>query len=414
MQERSVVEKILSADGRVYIVGGWVRDKLRGVPAHDKDYVVTGITAEKFQALFPEAICIGRFFPVFCLKIDGKKCEIALGRRERKQGIGYRGFSIQSIGDVSIEEDLKRRDTTINSMALELPSGKLLDPYNGQRDIKDCLLRAVSGHFVEDPVRALRVARQASELGFSVTPETIDYMSACCQELLHEPGERVFAELKRALASPQPSVFFRVLQRANLLQPVFPEIFSLIGKTQPAVHHPEGDAFEHTMQMVDMVAQETEHSVTRFSALVHDLGKGLTPIEMEPHHYGHERRGREALAAWAKRLPFPQQWLQAGNFVIAEHMRAGCLKKAGKIVKLLLELSKLPLAVNEFNIIIEKDHKELPEYLKNAQIYLQGFYSVHGTAAPKGLQGKAVGEWIFQERIRLYEKLRRGEMSPKP
>lgn len=403
MQEMAFVKQVRAAGGKVYAVGGWVRDQLRGVSPKDKDYVVAGLTAEAFTALFPEAKCVGISFPVFLLPMGKWSAEIALARRERKRGTGYRGFAVEADGTVTIEEDLFRRDTTINSMAMELPGESLIDPYGGQNDIDKHLIRAVSSHFMDDPVRALRAARQAAEFDFSVTPETISYMTACQDELCREPGERILGELTRALSSPRPSVFFRVLRQAGLLEAVFPEIHALIDKTQPAFFHPEGDAFEHTMYIVDAVAAENEDVVTRFAALAHDLGKGTTPSEMLPHHYGHEDRGIEVLDAWGKRLPFSTRWWETARFVIAEHMRAPRLNKPGKIVRLLLALSRLPIGAAGFSLIIQKDHGSLPSYLAHASEYLRLIQSVRGTDAPKGLRGKAIGDWLLSRQIQLYQ-----------
>lgn len=403
MQEMAFVKQVRAAGGKVYAVGGWVRDQLRGVSPKDKDYVVAGLTTEAFTALFPEAKCVGISFPVFLLPMGKWSAEIALARRERKRGTGYRGFAVEADGTVTIEEDLFRRDTAINSMAMELPGERLIDPYGGQNDIDKHLIRAVSSHFMDDPVRALRAARQAAEFDFSVTPETISYMTACQDELCREPGERILGELTRALSSPRPSVFFRVLRQAGLLEAVFPEIHALIDKTQPAFFHPEGDAFEHTMYIVDAVAAEKEDVVTRFAALAHDLGKGTTPSEMLPHHYGHEDRGIEVFDAWGKRLPFSTRWRETARFVIAEHMRAPRLNKPGKIVRLLLALSRLPIGAAGFSLIIQKDHGSLPSYLAHASEYLRLIQSVRGTDAPKGLRGKAIGDWILSRQIQLYQ-----------
>ena len=403
MQETAFVERVRAAGGKVYVVGGWVRDRLRGISPKDKDYVVVGLTAEAFIALFSEAKCVGISFPIFLLPIGKTAAEIALARRERKRGTGYRGFAVKADGTVTIEEDLFRRDTTMNSIALELPDERLIDPYGGQRDIENRLIRAVSSHFTEDPVRALRAARQAAEFEFSVTPETSSYMATCQKELCREPGERILGEMTRALSSPRPSIFFRVLQQASLLKAVFPEIHALMGKTQPVFVHPEGDAFEHTMYMVDAVASESENVVTRFAALAHDLGKGATPPEMLPHHYGHEVRGIEVFDTWGKRLPFPRRWRETARFVIREHMRAPHLKKPGKIVRLLLALARLPIGVEGFSLIIQKDHGSLPSYLAYASEYLHLLQSVRGTEAPADMRGKAIGDWILSRQIHLYQ-----------
>ena len=413
MQEITFVRKVRAAGGKVYAVGGWVRDRLRGMLPKDKDYVVVGLAAEAFTALFPEAKCVGISFSVFLLPIGGTASEIALARRERKRGLGYRGFAVEADGTVAIEEDLFRRDTTMNSMAMELPGERLIDPYGGRSDIERRAIRAVSPHFVEDPVRALRAARQAAEFDFSVAPETLSYMADAREELCREPGERILGEMTRALSTPRPSIFFRILQAADLLSAVFPEIHALMGKTQPVAFHPEGDAFAHTMQIIDAVAAESEDIVTRFAALVHDVGKGTTPLEMLPHHYGHESRGLEVLAAWEKRLPFPLRWKEAARFVIAEHTRAPRLKKPGKIVRLLLSTERLPIGATGFSLIIQKDHGSLPPYLAHAEAYLRLLHSVRGTEAPNDLRGKRIGDWIRAQQIRLYEKAsRRADAAP--
>ena len=401
MTEATFVAHIRSAGGRVFRVGGCVRDRFRGVPAKDVDYVVTGMTEERLCTLFPRAAKIGRSFPVYHVRVDGVRREVALARRERKTGTGYRGFAVAFDPSVTIEEDLYRRDTTMNAMALELPSGELLDPYGGRADLAAGVIRAVSEHFMEDPVRALRVARQAAAFGFAVEDGTLRYMNACAAELKVEPTERLMGELRRALAAPRPSVFFRVLRAAGLLSVTFPEIAALEGQTQPTEFHPEGDALAHTLAIVDVVARETEEIKTRFAALVHDLGKGLTPQEMLPHHYGHERTGLDALAAWNRRMTLPHDWMKAAQFVIREHMRAPRLTRPGKIADLLLGIGASGLSIAEFNIIIRADHGSLPDYLTRGAAYLAAMRTVTGRSAPPELSGEEIGRWLREQRVRI-------------
>ena len=408
MEEREFVRRAVEAGGRAAVVGGWVRDRIRGTEPKDKDYVIAGLAAERFSALFPEAICVGKSFPVFLLSIDGVKCEVALARKERKQGTGYRGFSVCADGTVSLEDDLSRRDTTMNAMAYELLPGReprLIDLFGGAADIRARRIRAVSERFLEDPVRALRAARQAAAFGYDVEEGTLRLMGACRDELTKEPVERVFHEMEQALASPRPSVFFRTLLAANLLDDVFPELFSLIGKTQPVDFHPEGDAFEHTMQVTDEVARGTENVVVRFAGLAHDLGKGTTPADMLPHHYGHEARGLDVLAAWDARMTLPKVWKRVAAFVIAEHMRAPRLKKPGKIVDLLFALDGLPVPAEEVLLIFRADKAELPPYLLRGRELLDRLAAVTGRDAPKELRGEAVGAWLRAARTRLCGKL---------
>ena len=403
--EQYFTEQLNQAGAKAYIVGGWVRDRLRGVTPHDKDYMVAGITEKAFMELFPQAQKVGRSFPVFLLTVDDRKCEIAFARKEQKTGEGYRGFAIVYDPQVTVEDDLYRRDTAMNSMAMELPGLLLHDPYGGADDVRQQRIRAVSAHFCEDPVRALRAARQAAEFGFTITEETYRYMQACREELAAEPAERLLNELRRALAADRPSLFFRALAQAELLSATFPELAALIGKTQPAAFHPEGDAFEHTMLVVDTVAAETDSILARFCALVHDLGKGTTPRSMEPHHYGHEQRGLEVLHQWNARMTLPRDWLQGGLFVIREHMRAPRLGKDPKIVDLLLSLDHSVLTVSEFQAVIRADHHSLPYYLEQAEVFLQAMKQINGRDCPPGLMGKQIGEWIRNQQLIGYRKV---------
>ena len=401
MTEAVFVERIRSAGARVFRVGGCVRDRFRGMPAKDVDYVVTGMTEERLCTLFPHAEKIGKAFPVYHVRVDGARREVAFARRERKMGVGYRGFAVVFDPFVTIAEDLYRRDTTMNAMAIELPEGVLLDPYGGQADLAAGVIRAVSEHFTDDPVRALRAARQAAAFGYAVEEGTLSHMRACAEELREEPTERLMGELRRALAAQRPSVFFRVLRAADLLAVTFPEIAALEGQTQPTEFHPEGDALAHTLAMVDAVACETAEIKTRFAALVHDLGKGLTPQELLPHHYGHERTGLDALAAWNARMTLPHDWRKAAAFVIREHMRAPRLTRPGKIADLLLGIRASGLSIEEFNIIIRADHGSLPDYLAHGTAYLAAMHAITGRAAPSALSGAQIGVWLREQRVRI-------------
>lgn len=405
MREEEFVKAVEGAGGTVYLVGGWVRDHLRGATPRDKDFVITGLEREAFAELFPAASLIGHAFPVYLVEIDGVRSEVSFARRERKSGHGYRGFAVDFGAEVTIEDDLFRRDTRINSMAYRLPAMELIDPYGGRSDLAHCVIRATSHHFSEDPVRALRAARQAAELGFVIEDGTRTLMADCATELEEEPTERIVHELSRALAAPQPSLFFEALAHASLLESVFPEIFALKGKTQPPEYHPEGDAYCHTMQIVDVVARKTQTIEARFAALVHDIGKGQTPEEMLPHHYGHEQRGLLVLDAWNKRMTLPKSWLMAAHFVIKEHMRAPLLKKTGKIADLLLAVEKSGLSFADFRRIICADHGTLPYHLVHGEELLRKMLQVRGTEAPPELRGADVGKWLREERVRRLAQL---------
>ena len=403
MREAKFARVIREMGGRAYLVGGYVRDLIRGVQAKDKDYSLVGIREEDFVKRFPKAERVGRSFPVYILFVDNQPCEVAFARREKKSGIGYRGFEMTFTPSITIEEDLYRRDTTMNAIALELPDRIFVDPFHGIDDIRAKKIRAVSKHFLDDPVRALRAARQSTELNFEITPETYNYMEACRDELKLEPGDRILGELKRALNSKIPSTFFRNLNRANLLESIFPEIFDLIGKSQPSKFHPEGDAFEHSMQILDEVSKTRSNIEIRFAALCHDLGKGTTPIEMLPHHYQHETRGIEVLERWNHRMTLPKNWLKVAKFVMLEHMRAPQMEKPGKIVEMLFSLQKSGIPIEDFVEVIRIDnHGNLPFHLEHAREILAVLSKISGRKAPKRLHGEEVGEWVLKKRIDKY------------
>ncbi|MBR1579385.1 MAG: HD domain-containing protein [Selenomonadaceae bacterium] len=410
MTEQEFVERVEAIGGRVYLVGGAVRDQLRGVEPKDRDYCLTGVVEDRFIAQFPDARKVGNSFPVFLVEIGGEHCEVAFARRERKVGSGYRGFDVNFDPTVAIEDDLYRRDTTINAIAIELPDGNLIDPFNGAADIADKKIRAVSKHFVDDPVRALRAARHAAEFKFEITPETIVAMHACADELSLEPGERIFGELRRALETDQPSRFFRALERADLLSITFPELHQLIGQVQPVEFHPEGDSFEHAMKIVDDVSSVNGDVVTRFCALVHDIGKGVTPQSMLPHHYKHDKKGVAVLHQWERRMPMPRHWIKAATLVIEEHMRAPRIEHPGKIVDLLMKIHASVLPIEHFNDIIRADNLgQLPPYLEHADELIEKFLSVDGSKHPPTIKGAEIGAWVRGERIKIYLSIKQQE-----
>ena len=399
MKESTFVQKVNDIGGKVYLVGGAVRDKFRGVVAHDRDYCLVGVTESAFNSILPTAFKVGNSFPVYKVNIDDVLCEVAFARRERKSGRGYRGFEIVFAPTVTIEEDLFRRDTTINAIAVELPFGKLIDPYGGVEDIFNGQIRSISNHFAEDPVRALRAARQSAQFHFNITDDTLLAMNKCGEELASEPSERIFNELKLALQTDKPSIFFRSLERAGLLDIIFPELYQMIGKTQPTAFHPEGDAFEHSMKIVDEVSMVNDNIIARFAALVHDLGKGTTPVEMLPHHYGHDVRGLSVLDGWNRRMTMPRDWIKAACFVIMRHMHAPLLKRPGKIVDLIMGIPAARLSFSDFKDIIRADHGGLPDYLEHSERIYHEFLKVSGRDCPEELQGAQIGNWVRAERI---------------
>jgi tRNA nucleotidyltransferase (CCA-adding enzyme) len=291
---------------KIYRVGGAVRDRLLGLPLKDIDWVVTGATAEQMLALGYKSI--GKDFPVF-LHPESKQ-EYALARSERKTGPGYRGFEIDADPGITIEQDLKRRDLTINAIA-EDEDGNLVDPWGGQRDIEARCLRHVSDAFVEDPVRVLRVARFAArfhELGFTLAPETRDLIAqmGASGELDSLVAERVWVELSRALDEPAPQQFFLTLRDCGVLSRLFPEIDALFGVPQTARYHPEVDTGVHLMMALAKSAELGFDNQTRFAVLMHDLGKATTPSAILPSHHGHEQRGTALVEDFCKRWRVPR------------------------------------------------------------------------------------------------------------
>lgn len=312
-----IAKKIKQAGGNLYIVGGTVRDKILQRASKDEDFCVTGISKEDFMEIFPEARYQGKSFGVFILE----NREFAMARTEEKNGIGHKEFTIQTGKNITIEEDLKRRDITVNAIAQDVLTGEIIDPYKGIKDIEKKYIKAVSEAFKEDPLRVYRAARFAAELEFEVVEKTLNMMNSLKEELLTLSKERVFEELRKALKTDKPSMFFNVLKKANVLDVHFKEVHNLIGALQPEKYHPEGDSYNHTMIALDNAAKITKDEKIRFCALVHDLGKGRTPKQMYPHHYGHEEKGVEPLRELARRIGIPNDWKDCAITAIKEHMK---------------------------------------------------------------------------------------------
>jgi tRNA nucleotidyltransferase (CCA-adding enzyme) len=292
---------------QVYLVGGAVRDQLLGVPARERDWVVVGARPEDLEKL--GYLPVGREFPIF-LHPQTKE-EYALARLESKVSPGYRGFSTRFSPDVTLEEDLRRRDLTINAIA-QSASGELIDPYGGADDLKKGVLRHVSQAFVEDPVRVLRVARFAARFGdrgFSVAPETCSLMQEMVRsgEVDALVPERVWQETERALGEARPELFFLTLRECGALDVIFPEIAALYGVPQPARWHPEIDTGVHVMLALQCAARLGATTPVRFAVLVHDLGKAKTPRDRWPSHHGHEEAGVTLIEALATRLRVPKE-----------------------------------------------------------------------------------------------------------
>jgi tRNA nucleotidyltransferase (CCA-adding enzyme) len=304
---------------QVYLVGGAVRDALLGLPVKERDWVVVGSTRDELLRLKYREV--GRDFPVFLHPQSHE--EYALARLERKVAPGYRGFTVEFGPEVTLEEDLARRDLTINAIA-QTEDGSLVDPFHGQHDLDDRVLRHVSPAFVEDPVRILRVARFAARfasLGFRVAPQTLELMRAMSArgEVDALVAERVWQETEKALREAGASVFFRVLRECGALKIIYPEIDALFGVPQPEKWHPEIDTGVHTFMVLDQAVNLSAEPKVRFAALVHDLGKATTPHEEWPGHKGHEERSVALIEAMAKRLRLPNEYCELAVIVARYH-----------------------------------------------------------------------------------------------
>lgn len=388
-----------------------MRDGLLGLPVTDRDWVVVGATVEQMEQQGYRLV--GKDFPVF-LHPDSHE-EYALARTERKVGPGYKGFTIHAAPDVSLEDDLRRRDLTINAMALA-PDGTLIDPFGGAKDLQRRLLRHVSPAFAEDPVRILRLARFAARfapLGFKVAEETLTLMRdmVTAGEVDALVPERVWAELVRALGEPRPSRFFEVLRACGALAVLFPELEALFGVPQPRDHHPEIDCGAHMLQVLDRAAQLSDAPQVRFAALLHDLGKGTTPPEQWPRHIDHEQRGPALIEALCRRLRVPNAYRELALLTARHHgacHRAAELRPATLLDTLqALDAFRRPARFEQFLLACEADATGRPGYehqpypqgtlLRRA---LQAAETVNGGAlAAQGLQGEALATALRQGRL---------------
>ena len=313
---------------KIYAVGGAVRDALLGLPVKERDWVVVGASAAELEALGYRRV--GKDFPVFLHPRTGE--EYALARTERKTAPGYTGFEFDAAPTVTLEDDLKRRDLTINAIARG-DDGELVDPWSGQADIAARLLRHVSPAFREDPLRVLRVARFAARfapLGFTIAPETLELMKeiVAAGEMEALRPERVWQETVKALATERPDVYIEALRACGALQRIFPEVDALFGVPQPEQWHPEIDSGVHTLMALRMAAQLSQSETVRFAVLVHDLGKATTPAELLPRHHGHEQRSEELLEGLCTRLPVPNRFRDLALLVARYH---GAVHKAAEL-----------------------------------------------------------------------------------
>ncbi|HEU4669487.1 MAG TPA: multifunctional CCA addition/repair protein [Dyella sp.] len=408
---------------RIYLVGGAVRDRLLGRPVVDRDHVVVGARPEQLvaQGFRP----VGKDFPVFLHPDSGE--EYALARTERKTGRGYHGFAFHAEPEVTLEEDLARRDLTINAIAQD-EDGALVDPYGGARDVEARVLRHVSPAFVEDPVRLLRVARFAARfapLGFTVAPETMALMQRMVAEgeVDHLVPERVWAETRRALGEARPSAFLRVLRDSGALAVLFPELDALYGVPQRPEFHPEVDTGIHMELVLDAAAVLAPgDDLVGYCAFCHDLGKALTPADVLPRHIGHEHAGVPLARALSARLKVPTEHATLAELVCREHLNAhrALELRPATVLRLLgaLDALRRPARLDTFLAACWADKRGRLGHGEDA--YPSGDYlrracraAAAVTAAPfvaDGLTGPAIGEAMEAARVTAIAQVKAASM----
>ena len=395
---------------KVFQVGGAVRDQLLGREISDRDWVVVGASAAELLAQgFRQ---VGADFPVFLHPETHE--EYALARTERKSGRGYTGFITDATPEVTLEEDLARRDFTINAMAMGA-DGVLIDPYGGQRDLAAGTLRHVTAAFVEDPLRVLRAARFAARFGYRIAAETLALMReiTAAGELATLAPERVWQELRRALVETHPHLFFTVLRECGALAALLPEVERLFGVPQPPRYHPEVDTGEHILLALRQAVRRGADEVVRFAVLTHDLGKGTTPVAMLPAHHGHEERGVALIEALCARLRVPREHRDLAILVARLHTRVhrALELKPSTMVRLLTEADALRRK-SRFEQMLEAclidatgrlglEDREYPQAAR-----LRAALEVVGRVSPQpllasGLSGAALGPALHQARVRV-------------
>jgi len=393
---------------KIYQVGGAVRDKLLGLPVTDRDWLVVGSSPEEMVALGYKPV--GRDFPVFLHPQTHE--EYALARTERKTAPGYKGFAFNTSPDVTLEQDLARRDLTINAI-VEDEDGNILDLYNGRVDLEAGILRHISPAFIEDPLRVLRVARFAARFNFSVADETLGLMQQLSEsgELSALVPERVWTELEKALQGDNPWRFIEVLRECGALKLVFPEIDRLYGVPQPPEHHPEIDTGIHTIMVLKQATRLSKDPVVRFAALTHDLGKGTTPANILPSHHGHEERGARLVKSLCKRLRIPNRYRDLAVIVARYHFICHKIMELREdtVVKKLeaMDAFRHPERFDEFLVTCEADARGRTGYENSPypqadrfRQYFNAANDIDTSTVPMGtMQGKEIAAAIHQLRI---------------
>ncbi|MFO7735915.1 MAG: multifunctional CCA tRNA nucleotidyl transferase/2'3'-cyclic phosphodiesterase/2'nucleotidase/phosphatase [bacterium] len=387
---------------KIYEVGGSVRDRFLDEKAEDMDYVVVGATEKEFLSKYPGARKVGKSFPVFLYK--GR--EYAFARKEIKTAPGHKGFEINADPGVSLEDDLFRRDLTVNAMARDPETGEIVDPFNGMDDLKKGVLRHVSRAFEEDPLRVYRICRfKARFPDFTVADETMKLMKKMKDELSDLSVERVWLETEKALGEKAPHEFFKAMKEVALLSVHFPEIKKLTEVPPgPEKFHKRENTFEHTMDVMENLPEK--HPFLCFAALCHDLGKGLTPLSEHPHHPGHDKKGVKSVESLSMRLKIPKKFKIAGVLASKYHMLAKNIRelRPSTAIKMLKDLKLFPFkGVEGFFDLVEADSRE-----KNMErFFMKQVISALDVKLPGKYRGKGKksGEILMQLMVEKYKQL---------
>lgn len=424
-----MAKKTWEAGGRLYLVGGCIRDVFLNREINDKDYCVTGLTKSKFENLFPNAKLVGNDFPVYLLHSN----EYALAGKGMKNSNDYKSSDINCNQEISIPKDLKqdlgRRDLTINAMAYDIYNNEFIDPYNGFVDLNDNILKSISGAFKNDPLRIYRVARFKAQLEFGISPDTIRSMKTSKEQLSHISIARIFEELKKVLNSDNPDYFFRTLFICNLLDVHFKELEDLVGIPQVEKYHPELFVYNHTIQSLILITKLSNKDYLRFAVLMHDIGKGATDPEDWPYHYQHHKTGLHVLNNFANRITLPNKWYKAARFSINNHIKLMRWRelRPGTLVRLFKVIKRSPLTIKDCIKIVQADrlgrqrnwpqqnlldlvnpYTKIPSVKNIDTLYYRLFNETGGEDIDSDrYSGKEFGEQLFQYRCQWLKRERK-------
>ena len=392
--EPEFVEQVMSAGGTLALAGGWPRDIVAGREPKDKDYMVAGLGEQEFEEAFPKAKRLGKSFPVYMLYVDGEPCHVAMASKPDESGCW------QSGADISFEEALACRETTMNSLGLVLPGKEWLDPCGGVADIKQGIVRASSVFFSRNPIHALRAARQAAEFGYTIEPVTLNYMQECGTGIVELARERQLAELKKAMVLEHPEKYFEWLRKAGILEATFPELASLIGSAGGTENLADRDAYGLSLLYLSRMAMETENAIWRFAALALNLGIGPACEEGQTE----TERGLDQLALWQERMMLPAKWVRAGTTAVKGHAYALHLHEAGEILDFLEAVKFSVLGFNGFRALLRTMGATVPLYLMRGEDLLGTVFSIHRKKHPRRLSAEEIDVWFRQAREEVVSK----------